>query len=439
MTRFTKPSQDTPEPTITSDSSNNPSHDSRHDSRANSSDSGIDALILSRRDSLQLNHVQAATAVVSLGAIRRNLAAIKSANPECEHLAVVKANAYGHGLHAIAQALQNHIDYLAVARIDEGVALRLQSVNCPIVVLSESITARTVELCKRYQLTPCLFDSSQLEEQLGLVSAHQTDYWLKVNSGMNRLGISPLQIDALREILAQTDSRQPAVVFTHFSDSEIRDNTVTQQQLEIFEGFCEALPVSKDCKLSAANSAATLRGSVATPILQRHTIINRIGISLYGIAFGETADVWQDTLEPTLSLYAPVVALQSVPAGQSVGYNGTWTAERDSVIATLAIGYGDGYPRQAPSGTPVMFGDERAPLVGNVSMDMIGVDITSLQSRDAIQVGSLACLWGHSVDNSGQTCGAELDITEIADCASYIPYQLLTQISERVTRIYLSD
>lgn len=429
MTRFTKPSQDTPDP----ENLANSEHLQETESHP------TDALILSRRESLQLRHVQAATAVVSLGALTRNLKTVQSANPHCEHMAVVKANAYGHGLQPIAHALQDHIDYLAVARIDEGISLRLQSVTCPIVVLSESITARTVELCQQYSLTPCLFDSGQLEAQLTLVSEHGTDYWLKINSGMNRLGIRPLQIDELRDMLAQGDKRQPSVVFTHFSDSEIEDNTITLQQLEIFEGFCESLPLPKECKVSAANSAASLRKNIGTPILGKHKTINRVGISIYGIAFGESATHWQEQLETTLSLYAPVIALQSVPAGQSVGYNGTWTAQRDSLIATLGIGYGDGYPRQAQSGTPVMFGHERAPIVGNVSMDMIGVDITELNARDDIAVGSLACLWGYSLDSNGQTCGPELSLKEIAAQASYIPYQLLTQISERVTRIYLSD
>lgn len=388
--------------------------------------------------------INSATALIDCSALRNNLSVLSAINPKTATLIAVKANAYGHGLVKVTQALESGIDYVAVSRVNEGSRLRDAGIAKPIIVLSERLTNENAANFQQQRLTPCLFDNEDLEQQLSITAAYELPYWLKVNTGMNRLGISPLNVDSLRSLLIQEGIEFPKVIMSHLSGAEEQDDTPTMQQLELFGAFCESLPFPSSCAISLANSAASIKQYCASQNLQQFDVINRLGISLYGVAPGvtETLDD-SNNLQTVMSLYAPVLAIQHVHKGETVGYNGTWTATRDSVIATVAIGYGDGYPRHAKSGTPVLFGQERAALVGRVSMDMIGVDITDLEQRESITAGSVACLWGRSLKtcnpsvNSTNNFGTTmLDVTEIARHCDSISYQLLTQISERVKRIY---
>lgn len=436
MSRFNKPFQDTPNSSSRTWSNTWPRTSSN------------------RSEANPIDPILTATAVVNLHAIRENFSALVALNPDAFHLAAVKANAYGHGIVEVSQTLAPQADYLGVARLDEAAELRQAGVGNRIIVLSERISDSTANRYVELAATPCLFSDSCLEEQVQLVKRLGMSYWLKVNTGMNRLGVSPLNVEFIRSLLLADDALAPETIVTHFSSSETPDDTKLEQQLEYFSLFCESLPLPKSCKISLANSAACIKQKNAPPTLRTNDIINRIGISLYGISTVKqlnhidqvhdfpvseaTTGEHPQQLLPAMSLYAPILAIQHVSAGESVGYNERWTAQRDSIIATVGIGYGDGYPRHAKNGCPVLIGTERASLVGTVSMDMIGIDITDIENATSITPGTVVTLWGQALDSDNRQLDTCLGVEQVAACSQTISYQLLTQISQRVKRVYLS-
>jgi len=239
---------------------------------------------------------------------------------------------------------------------------------------------------------------------------------------MNRLGLSI-------ELLESTPSLfntlvKPSTIITHFSESEIEHSKTSNKQIDNFKEAMEVLykkhGLDKNkTKISLNNSAASTK-ALGSDFLEK--TINRCGIAIYGASPNETP--LDDALLPSLSLWAPIIDIHKIKADETVGYNGMWRATEDSIIATIGIGYGDGYPRHAENGTPVLINNQYAKLAGRVSMDMISVDITHLD-QDQIKVGSLACLWG-----------PQNNVETIAKHAQTISYELLTGIRSRVAKIY---
>jgi alanine racemase len=238
--------------------------------------------------------------------------------------------------------------------------------------------------------------------------------WLKQDTGMHRLGMSDSE---LHEALALLAPINPKIqIMSHLASAEEAPSAATDRQLQYFISSTESLSAPR----SLANSAGTLCDSAL------HFDWVRPGIMLYGADPLAKPNSISSQLKPVMKLTAPVIAVRQISSGESVGYNGIWTAERDSVIATIAIGYGDGYPRHAPNGTPVLIGKTRYPLVGRVSMDMITVDITD---QPDIETGELAVLWGDE----------QLRVEEVARLAATIPYHLLTGINPRVHYRYINN
>lgn len=349
------------------------------------------------------------SATIDLSAIRDNFALACAQAPASRTLAVIKANAYGHGLLEVAATLQGVAHAFAVATLDEAVVLRAAGVDKDVLVLEGVNSADGYREAEADGLTLAINSREQYE--LALKSRARA--WVKVDTGMHRLGIQPGE---LAEVLAglRKASVEVQAVCTHLACADDLDGAATGNQLDAFRACTEGCGLP----LSIANSAGIL-GWPAT-----HAEWNRPGIMLYGASpfAGDVAAA--APLRPAMTFAAEIIALRDIPAGDSVGYGGRWTAGRPSRIATLAAGYADGYPRHAPDGTPTFVNGRVAPVAGTVSMDMITIDVTD---HPHVAVGDSVELWGSNVP-----------VNDVATRCGTISYELLTRVSSRVPRLHSS-
>jgi len=300
-------------------------------------------------------------------------------------------------------------DAFAVARLEEGLALRAAGVTQPIVLLEGVFARENLLEAARHGFDLVVHDPLQIEllEEFG--GAHRFLLWIKIDTGMNRLGFRPEEFPAALERIRRLQPPPLEVrLLTHLARADERDDAMTREQLKRFQSAVGPLGYAT----SVANSAA-LFGSVP---LGCDWV--RPGLALYGGSPFADRYGLDLGLQPVMSLETCVIATRKVIRGETVGYGGSWRAERDSTIAIIAAGYGDGVPRNLPGGTPVLVDGRRAPVAGRVSMDMIAVDVTGL---DGIYVGTGVVLWGNG-----------LPVEEIARHAGTIPYELLCGVSQRV-------
>ena len=360
-------------------------------------------------------------ALVHSAALQHNLAHIKSLCPSSHIMAVVKANAYGHGIERVYEGLRG-ADGFGVLEVSEAQRLRALGWRGPILLLEGVFDARELEECSRLKLWHTVHCQAQIE----WLTRHKTHephrVFLKMNSGMNRLGFTPESFKSAYTRLSACTQVQEVSVMTHFSDAD-RLNGV-QTQLAVFHAHASDLAA----EVSLCNSAAALLQPSSLGLSQDWV---RLGIALYGGSVNpqeRPAASWG--LSPTLTLKSEIIALQQVRAGQSVGYGSTYTASQDTRIGIVACGYADGYPRSAGSGTPVLVEGRRTKTVGRVSMDMLAVDLEALghpaQGGEPLGVGSEVTLWGES------STGARLDIDEVAQHAGTLAYELMCGLSTRV-------
>lgn len=356
-----------------------------------------------------------ATATINLSTLRHNFDEVSRLVPQARRMAVIKADGYGHGIKAVADTLAQG-DGLAVARLEEAETLRQHGIRSRLLVLSEQLTTDTFRFCADRGLDIVVHSAECIPLLQEARLPKPINVWFKHDSGMHRLGLNAADLGKVVRALAQSDNIAQHFYMTHFDSADEAGSERSREQIDAFRCATESLPVAPT---SAANSAAIIRG------LARHDDWIRPGIMLYGANPLNSSIQAQHpvNLQPVMTLKAPVIAIHTIAAGETVGYNRRWTAQRDSVIATVAAGYGDGYPRHARSGTPVLIGNQHASLAGTVSMDMICVDITDCRG---VQIGSEATLWGEGLR-------AEC----IAEYAGTIPYQLFTGITSRVKKIYL--
>jgi alanine racemase len=328
-------------------------------------------------------------------------------------MAVVKANAYGHGLVSTALALAD-ADSFAVARLEEGMALRSAGVRAPIVLLEGVFSAEQLAEAAHHGFELVVHDPLQLRLLEAHRGAERFIAWVKVDTGMNRLGFRPETFPAaLARLRGLTVPLLELRVMTHLARADERAVEMTREQVDRFEAALahSGLTGAQRVPTSIANSAGTLGWARA------HGDWVRPGLALYGVSpfAGEPAQKFG--LKPVMTLETTVLTVRDVKRGETVGYAGAWRAERDSSIAILAAGYGDGLPRHLDNGTPVLVGGARYPLVGRVSMDMIAVDVTGAK----VSTGSKAIIWGES-----------LSVEEVTEHAGTIPYELLCGVSQRV-------
>ncbi len=347
-------------------------------------------------------------ATIDTAALRHNLARVRAAAPGARVMAVIKANAYGHGLVPVAKALAAS-DGFAVARLEEGLALRAAGLANPILLLEGAFSAEQLAAAAAQRLELMVHSVEQLELLEGRNGTRTLSAWIKLDSGMNRLGFRAEQFASAYGRLQRVPNvaADPTLV-THLASADDRDDPKTGEQLRVFAAATAGLPGAR----SIANSAALL----ARPDARGDWV--RPGLMLYGLSpfpAGTGADL---DLRPVMTLRTEIIAVKDVRAGETVGYGGTWRAGRPTRMAVVAAGYGDGYPRSLPSGAPVLVNGRRAPLIGRVSMDMLTVDVTDLGD---VSSGDPVVLWG-----------AGLPVEEVAVRAGTIPYELVCGVSQRV-------
>lgn len=346
-------------------------------------------------------------ATIDHSALRHNLGVVRRLAPRSRVLAVVKADAYGHGIVRAAQTL-NDADGFGVARLSEAVALRACGIRHRIVLLEGVADLEQLRAAAAHDLDLVIhsFEQIALLEQAGASLGREV--WLKIDTGMNRLGFRGEEFVAAFDRVARCRAVRGVRLMTHLSAAEEEDGTTSLRQIQLFQRLTAGLALEK----SIANSAGIIRSPEARVDWVRP------GLMLYGMSPMGESSARELGLCPAMTLTAPLIAVRLVKAGETVGYGGTWSASRDSRIGIAAIGYGDGYPRGMRTGAPVLVDGRAAQIVGRVSMDTIAVDLTHVPSA---HVGSVVTLWGRG-----------LPAERVAPFADTIAYELVCRVNERV-------
>ena len=353
-------------------------------------------------------------AFVHTDALRHNLARLRAAAPDARVWAVVKANAYGHGIERVFEGLRG-ADGFALLDLDEAQRLRSLGWRGPVLLLEGVFEARDLELCSRLDL----WHTVHCEAQIDMLSRHKTQVphrvFLKMNSGMNRLGLPPTKFRSAWTRLNQLPQVDEISLVMHFSDADGPKGIA--EQMAVFTKTTEDLPGER----STCNSAALLRHGHDAAVAADWV---RPGIALYGSSpdFPEH-DATHWGLQAAMSLRSRIIATQSLQAGDTVGYGSTFTANVPMQVGVVACGYADGYPRHCATGTPVLVNGVRTRTLGRVSMDMLVVDLTPCPQAG---LGSEVTLWGQA------STGQVLPIDEVAQAAGTVGYELMCAVSPRV-------
>lgn len=348
-----------------------------------------------------------ASVLVRTDALRHNMATLRAAAPGTRLMAVVKADAYGHGAAGLVEALSD-ADALAVASLDEALALRAAGATQPVVLLEGVFAAGELPRaaragCELVVHAPWQIDALAASEDAFVV-------WLKVDTGMGRLGFRVEDAAAARARLSACAAVRELRSMTHLACADERDSGMTRRQLDLFSGTTRGWGGVR----SIANSA----GVLAWP--DAHADWIRPGLALYGLSpFPEDTGT-AHSLRPVMELHSELIAVRDLHAGETTGYGAAWTAKADTRIGIAGIGYGDGYPRHAAPGTPVLVNGKPVPLAGHVSMDMLAVD---LGTQPDARTGDPVLLWGEG-----------LPVEDIARASGTIPWTLVCGVSDRVAR-----
>jgi alanine racemase len=349
--------------------------------------------------------VRPITATIDLGALRHNYDVVRRYAPQSSAMAVLKANAYGHGLMRAARALAG-ADGLAVVELEGAVRLREAGYDQRITLLEGLFEPRELGVIMEHKLATVVHNTEQLEMLRELPAGAELDVLLKLNTGMNRLGFQPGEFAAALTRLKQHPGVGAITLITHFANAD--DARGVAWQLEALERVAgdERLP------RSLANSAAILRYP------ETHADWVRPGIMLYGCSPFADRVASDLGLKPAMTLASEVIAVRELAPGDAVGYGGIYTAEKAVRVGVVACGYADGYPRHAPTGTPVLVGGRLTRTLGRVSMDMLSVDLSGL---DAARVGTPVVLWGEGNP-----------VENVAHVAGTVGYELLCAVAPRV-------
>lgn len=354
-------------------------------------------------------------ALIDHAALRHNLQRVREAAPESRVWAVVKADAYGHGVERVVRALAD-TDGFAVARVEEAARLRRLGVTKPILVLGGCYSADEMKLAAEAGFDITLHQLQQVELLDELTAdTPPLNIWLKVDTGMHRLGFDPDSVMTLAQRLGDHPRLASLNLCTHLANADDTGDDATEQQITCFD----ELPLERFRLCSIANSG----GILGFPASHRDWV--RPGIMLYGASPFRQGRAQNDGLQPVMTLRSRVVSVKQARAGDPIGYGGCYRCPEEMPVAVVAVGYGDGYPRHAPDGTPVLVAGYRLPLIGRVSMDLITLD-----ARDypQVQVGDEVVLWGRG-----------LPAEEVAEQAGTIAYQLFCNVTSRVEFVDLNQ
>lgn len=357
--------------------------------------------------------VKPATAKISSQALKHNIEIIKQKAPNSKIIAVVKANAYGHGVVFVSSILENIVDCFGVARLEEALALRSNGITKPILLLEGFFRDKDLPIIAVNNIQTVVHNIEQLQALQCAELPHSIKVWLKIDTGMHRLGVALDDVDTFYQQLKRCPNVDPHIGFvSHFSRADEQQSDYTQKQLQAFLQVIQ----NKVGERSIAASGGILFWQ------DSHLDWIRPGIILYGISPNNVSGQ-EYGLMPVMTLTSSLIAVRDHKKGEPVGYGGKWISEQDTKIGVVAIGYGDGYPRDMPMGTPVYLNGRRVPIVGRVSMDMLTVDLGK-DSQD--QVGDEVILWGK-----------ELPIEEIAAMSGILSYELITKLTPRVLTEYI--
>ncbi len=349
---------------------------------------------------------------IDLAAIEGNYRSCAELAPAARTLAVVKADGYGHGAVPVARALAPRADGFGVASLEEALALRRAGITNPIVLMAGFFAADELTELARHRIDTVVHSPEQLEALLAARLEGTLGVWLKMDTGMHRLGLAPESFADAHARLRAAPQVSSIVLMSHFSRADELEDDFTERQIATFRRWTRDL----EDPSSLAKSAAVL----AWP--DSHAEWNRVGIALYGVSPLDHPIAATERLEPAMELLSEIIAVRDLRAGEAIGYGGRYVCQRDTRMGVVAAGYADGYPRHARDGTPVLVGGRRARLAGRVSMDLITVD---LQGLDGVEVGDPVELWGKA-----------LSANEVADACGTIAYELLTGVAGRVPREY---
>jgi alanine racemase len=350
-------------------------------------------------------------AQINLSALGANLARVREKAPGTQVLAVVKANAYGHGLARVLPALDD-ADGLALLELDAAVMLREQHYSRRILLIEGFFEEGDLAEIAQRRLAVVVYDPEQVRMLETAALPRPLEVFVKVNSGMNRLGFPPGEVAELCRRLSAAPAVAALRLMTHLARADEDDGV--EDALRVFEGACRGLPYPR----SIANSAGVVRyGEVGGDIV-------RPGIMLYGGSPFPYDTAEMLGLRPVMTLRSRIIAVQDLKPNDSVGYGAAYTATRAHRVGVVACGYADGYPRHAPNGTPILVCGRKTRLAGRVSMDMITVDLTDLPEA---RVGSPVVLWGEG-----------LPVDDVASAASTVGYELLCALAPRVP-VVVSD
>lgn len=351
-------------------------------------------------------------AVINLHALQQNLSVLHKTAPQSRVLAVVKANAYGHGIVKVAQTLKD-VYAFGVARLNEALLLRDAGIKKTIVLLEGFFSNSELQELVDQDLQSVIHSQQQVDALLNADLTKPLQIWLKLDTGMHRLGFLPEQFDAVYLQLKNCKNvQQPINLMTHFNCADQLDDPITGVQIALFKTHIK--------ESSGLNSLASSAATLAWP--SAHCDIIRPGIALYGISPFSDKNAADFQLTPVMTLKSRLIAVHCHKAGESVGYGASWTATEDTKLGVVAIGYGDGYPRMAPQGTPVLVNGRLVPIVGRVSMDMLTVDLG---------INSSEC-----VDDEVTLWGDGLPAEQVAQHIGTIAYELVTKLTARVALQY---
>lgn len=351
---------------------------------------------------------------INLSAIRHNLARVRSYAPRSRVMAVVKANAYGHGIIPVARMLEDSgADALAVACLDEGLALREAGIRLPLILLEGVLSAEESQAAIAERMVVVVHAAWQIELLKELATSIPPQFWIKLDSGMHRLGFPCDDATALWSIVEQYPEWGFQGWMTHLACADQKENSMTPRQIARFKGALKGLPG----ELSIGNSA----GLIAWPGARSDWV--RPGLMLYGASPFSNQTAYDLALRPAMQVKSRIIAIHSLAAGEPVGYGAAWTSTRPTRIGVVAAGYADGVRRALPSGTPLLVNGQRASIIGRVSMDMIVVDLHGIP---AARVGDDVVLWGKSPA-----------VEEIASCAGTLAYELFCGLNNRVKYHYV--
>lgn len=356
---------------------------------------------------------RSAYALIQLDHLAHNLQLLRSYTQDAKIISVVKADAYGHGLAQSAQALSQS-DAFAVACVDEALALRSTGILHPIICLQGFKNVKELQQIVDANIQTVVHSPHQVKilRSYGLKQSIQV--WLKIDTGMGRLGFVAAQAEEFFEQLRQINNISKIRLMTHFANADMLDDIKMEKQRHCFEKITQKYP---ECECSAANSAASIAYS--------KTLYDwvRPGLCLYGVSPFQSHQSHPDLTDfkPVMSVHAPIISIKEMVKGDTIGYGGTYTCPHDMRVAVIAMGYADGYPRNLHREANVSIHGNLAPIIGRVSMDMITVDVSNVD----VEIGDEAELWGQ-----------DISVHEVANAANMLSYELLCSIADHVHRIY---